>query len=247
MRQESFVQGLEAIGLEMQAADTEYSYSKDAPNWAATLAAMEAAMEEGQESVRRQDAAQEGSLGSPAAAQPNWEAALEQAVTSVLLWAQTASKAPGAQLLLEQNRSLPYVMSLRAADSGLLSWSWHSALLWAGKAQMWYLPIIERDDDLPLQSTMHITWQYMCSLTDSLALSLSGTSSEDTQGTTVQYAMDIVKGHAALAHLAPALESAAALLKGIPSQQGEYHKRAWPVCCWNCRCRYLARHTSRQD
>ena len=101
------MQGLEAIGLEMQAADTECNYSKDAPNWAATLAAMEAAMEEGQEFVRRRDADQEGSLGSPAAAQPNWEAALEQAVTSVLLWAQTASKAPGAQLLLRAESVSP--------------------------------------------------------------------------------------------------------------------------------------------
>ena len=93
------MQGLQAIGLEMQAADTEHSYSKDAPNWTSTLAAMEATIEEGQEFVRRQDAAQmPASLGSPAAAQPAWQAALEQAVTSVLLWAQSASKAPGAQL-----------------------------------------------------------------------------------------------------------------------------------------------------
>ena len=93
----SCVQGLECIGLDMQAADTEHSFSSKAPTWAYTLAIVHAAIEEGRDFVKRQDAAHRpASLGSSVAAQTEWEAALERAVTSVLLWAQSASKAPGA-------------------------------------------------------------------------------------------------------------------------------------------------------
>ena len=59
---------------------------------------------------------------------------------------------------------------------------------------------------------------------DSRVLSLSGIHSEDTQHATIRAAMEAVEGHAALAKLAPALDSAAALLKGIPGQQGKSHK-----------------------
>ena len=89
------------MGRDLQAADTEHGFSSKAPQWESTLAAIDAAIEEGRTYVRRQDAAHAPAfLGSMAAAHPDWESALEQAVTSVLLWAQSASKAPGAELLL---------------------------------------------------------------------------------------------------------------------------------------------------
>lgn len=84
----------------MQAVDNEHSFSSRAPVWASTLAAIRAAIEEGRNFLKRQDAAHRPAyLGSSVAGHAEWEAALEQAVTSVLLWAQSASKAPGAQLL----------------------------------------------------------------------------------------------------------------------------------------------------
>ena len=155
MMERSFVQGLEAIGLDMQAADTEHSYSKDAPNWAATLAAVEAVVEEGQEFVRRQDAAQRPSPGSPAAAQPDWEAALERAVTSVLLWAQSASKAPGAHLPLCADHVCPSAISLSSVRSRWRQYPNHLSCYepWSpSKAQVWHLSFSESQSTLKAKS-----------------------------------------------------------------------------------------------
>ena len=90
------MQGLEAIGMDIEAADTQPNLSSDAPNWASAVLAVRIAIEEGQEFSRQQGAAHRPeSQSSSEAPSTEWEAALEQAVTSVLLWAQNASKTIG--------------------------------------------------------------------------------------------------------------------------------------------------------
>ena len=90
------VQGLEAIGMDMEAADTQPNFGSHAPNWASAVLAVRTAVVEGQKFSRQQGAAHrpksQSSSGTPST---DWEAALEQAVTSVLLWAQNASKTIG--------------------------------------------------------------------------------------------------------------------------------------------------------
>lgn len=90
------MQALEAIAADMQAADAEHSFSSEVPSWAATLTALRAAIEEEQGfSGRLAAGTKVASSGSPEGSAPGWEDSLEQAVTSVLLWAQNASKPHG--------------------------------------------------------------------------------------------------------------------------------------------------------
>lgn len=91
------------MATDMQAADTEHSFSSKAPTWGSTFAAVNAAVREGREYADRAVSAHSlASLGSSGTARSEWEAAMEQAVTSVLLWAQAASKAPGPHPPLKQ-------------------------------------------------------------------------------------------------------------------------------------------------
>ena len=90
------MQALEAIAADMQAADAEHSLSSEVPSWAATLTALRFAIEEEQGFAGRLAAGTKvASSGSPEGSAPGWEDSLEQAVTSVLLWAQHASKPHG--------------------------------------------------------------------------------------------------------------------------------------------------------
>lgn len=90
------MQALEAIAADMQAADAEHSFSREVPTWAATLTALRAAIGEEQGFSGRLAAGTKFACsGSPEGSAPGWEDSLEQAVTSVLLWAQNASKPQG--------------------------------------------------------------------------------------------------------------------------------------------------------
>ena len=101
------MQALQAICQDMQSADAEHSLSSEAPNWVPVLAAVQAAIEEGQGYSSRQTAGHEpAASGSSEAPAAEWESTLEQAVTSVLLWAQNASKAQGMRDLVPS--FLPY-------------------------------------------------------------------------------------------------------------------------------------------
>ena len=90
-------QALAAIGEDMLAADAKYSFSSQAPTWAASLTALQGAIEEGQAFSRMQPPVNPSATsGGPEASVAEWDASLECTVTSVLLWAQSASQAPGA-------------------------------------------------------------------------------------------------------------------------------------------------------
>ena len=90
------MQAVAAIGEDMMAADAKHSFSSQAPTWAAALTALKGAVEEGQAFSRRQPLVNPSATsGGPEASVAEWDASLERAVTSVLLWAQSASQAPG--------------------------------------------------------------------------------------------------------------------------------------------------------
>ena len=90
------MQALAAIGMDMLAADVKHSFSSQAPTWTAVLTALKGATEEGEAISRKQPSYRLTAFsGSPEASASEWDASLERAVTSVLLWAQSASQAPG--------------------------------------------------------------------------------------------------------------------------------------------------------
>ena len=90
------MQALAVIGEDMLAADAKHNFSSQAPTWAAALTALKGAIEEGQEISRMQPPVNPSATsGNPEASVAELEASLERAVTSVLLWAQSASQAQG--------------------------------------------------------------------------------------------------------------------------------------------------------
>ena len=90
------MQALAAIGTNMLAADAKYSFSSQVPTWAAALTALKGSIEEGQAFSSMQPSPNPSAAsGDPEASAAEWDAGLERAVTSVLLWAQSASQASG--------------------------------------------------------------------------------------------------------------------------------------------------------
>ena len=90
------MQALAAIGTDMLAADARHSFSSQAPTWVAALTALKGAIEEGQAFSRMQPPLNPSApSGNTEASAAEWDASLERTVTSVLLWAQSASQAEG--------------------------------------------------------------------------------------------------------------------------------------------------------